>query len=192
MTSLSYPAVCVSGVFGVLRGGFGLSRGVPGFCMVFLLCGVSALFCAVWQVNVFLHTLIHHRSSPTTPPPHIYHHPPPQVRSTLAAAATRASAGVLEVLLDARSATDPQLVYRRMRRALRAARGRVRLVVLDHIASFPPIHFEVKRLAALCHKHGALVCGVGWWGGMGCGGVVLMLVGGVADDGVVYTGYCKG
>lgn len=79
------------------------------------------------------------------------------MRSTLAAAATRAGAGVLEVLMDARCVLDLSLVFRRFRRALRAARGRVRLVIIDHIASFPPLLFDVRRLTELCHQHGALV-----------------------------------
>lgn len=61
------------------------------------------------------------------------------------------------MLIDARSALDLNLVFRRFRRALRAARGRVRLVIIDHIASFPPVLFDVRRLTALCHQHGALV-----------------------------------
>lgn len=124
-----------------------------------LLMMTSLSYPAVRSCFCMLMMCIQSRPSQSTTSPHQQHIivTPPQVRSTLAAAATKANAGLLEVLLDARSARDPQLVYRRMRRALRAARGRVKLVILDHIASFPPIHFEIKRLASLCHKHGALV-----------------------------------
>ncbi len=35
------------------------------------------------------------------------------------------------------------------------ARGRVKLAVIDHVASFPPVLFDVKALCSLCRGSGA-------------------------------------
>ena len=34
-------------------------------------------------------------------------------------------------------------------------RGRVKLAVIDHVASFPPVLFDVKALCSLCRGSGA-------------------------------------
>ena len=39
--------------------------------------------------------------------------------------------------------------------ALAAGRGRVRLAVVDHIASFPPVTFPVRTICAVCRAAGA-------------------------------------
>lgn len=81
----------------------------------------------------------------------------PAVRSTLAEAAARSGAGVIEVQLPASVLGDRAAMHRQFRRALQRGRGRVALAVLDHVASFPPVHFEVQELTQLCRKHGAKV-----------------------------------
>lgn len=74
----------------------------------------------------------------------------------MARAAARSGASLLEVLL-------PLAVLQRgdagvidaFRQGLAAARGRVKLAVLDHIGSFPPVRFPVEELCRLCRAAGA-------------------------------------
>ena len=49
----------------------------------------------------------------------------------------------------ASAAADDEVV-RRFDAALAAGRGRVRLAIIDHVVSAPPVHLPVARLCALC------------------------------------------
>ena len=78
------------------------------------------------------------------------------MKNTLARAAARSGAGLLEVQLPlgVLRGGDGAIVGA-FKRALAAGKGRVRLAVIDHIASFPPITFPVAELCAACRAVGA-------------------------------------
>ncbi|CAL8469935.1 g9477 [Coccomyxa elongata] len=82
----------------------------------------------------------------------------PAVKNTLARAAARSGAGLIEVQLPlSRLAGGPANVAAAFNEALTAARGRVKLAVIDHIGSFPPFTFPVQQLCSLCKAVGAKV-----------------------------------
>jgi hypothetical protein len=79
-----------------------------------------------------------------------------QVKNALARAAAKAGAGLLEVLLPLLTLQQgPKAVQAAFQQALQAHPGRVKLAVIDHVASFPPVEFDVKRLCSLCKASGA-------------------------------------
>ncbi|CAK0779160.1 hypothetical protein CVIRNUC_004708 [Coccomyxa viridis] len=82
----------------------------------------------------------------------------PAVRNALARAAGRAGAGLLQVQLPIEVLRrGPKAVHAAFREALSQHRGRVKLAVIDHVASFPPVLFDVKALCSLCRGSGAKV-----------------------------------
>lgn len=80
-----------------------------------------------------------------------------QVANVMARAAERAGAGlvVVDMDLDTLLAGD-NAITARFRAALAAVpRGRVRLAVVDHIGSNPPVEFPLPAIIAACHAAGA-------------------------------------
>jgi hypothetical protein len=103
---------------------------------------------------------------PLLKPPPIHAHPRPlpgpptinQVRSTLARAAARAGAALLEVVLPWDGVGSDNVILSAFASALAehhdgSSRGgrrrRVRLAVLDHVISFPPVVMPVAKLCAM-------------------------------------------
>ncbi len=81
----------------------------------------------------------------------------PQVANALARTAERAGAGLLVVELDLDTLlAGGAAVAARFRAALAAApRGRVRLAVVDHIGSNPPVEFPLREIIPACRAAGA-------------------------------------
>ena len=78
------------------------------------------------------------------------------MKNTLARAAARSGAGLIEVQLPlSRLAGGPADVAAAFNEALTAGRGRVKLAIIDHIGSFPPFTFPVQQLCSLCKAAGA-------------------------------------
>ena len=80
-----------------------------------------------------------------------------QVANALARTAERACAGlvVVDLDLDTLLAGDAAITAR-FRAALAAVpRGRVRLAVVDHISSNPPVEFPLPAIVAACRAAGA-------------------------------------
>lgn len=80
-----------------------------------------------------------------------------QVANALARTAERAGAGLVVVDLDLDTlVTGAEAIVARFRAALRGApRGRVRLAVIDHIGSNPPIEFPLPAIIQACRSAGA-------------------------------------
>jgi Fe-S cluster biogenesis protein NfuA len=79
-----------------------------------------------------------------------------QVKNALARAAAKAGAGLIEVLLPLHTLQQgPKAIQAAFREALHQHSGRVKLAVIDHVASFPPVVFDVKGLCSLCKASGA-------------------------------------
>ncbi|GFR47698.1 hypothetical protein Agub_g9450 [Astrephomene gubernaculifera] len=76
------------------------------------------------------------------------------VRSSIARVAAAAGASILEVQLGLAEFQRPDTIVAAVQSSLQAVGGRrrVRLAVLDHVVSFPPIVMPVRQLAALCKQ----------------------------------------
>lgn len=70
----------------------------------------------------------------------------PQVRSTLAAAAAAHGTGLLELELDSNALLDTQQLLGSYKQAIRRGGRRIKLAVIDHVISFPPVVLPVKEL----------------------------------------------
>ncbi|KAG2434800.1 hypothetical protein HXX76_007685 [Chlamydomonas incerta] len=84
----------------------------------------------------------------------------PAVKSTIARVAAAAGASVIEVTLGMEELQRPALAVGAMQSALAALGGggrRVRLAVLDHVASFPPLVMPVAAMTAVLKQVGATV-----------------------------------
>ncbi|GIL58989.1 hypothetical protein Vafri_13974 [Volvox africanus] len=83
----------------------------------------------------------------------------PAVKSTLARVAAAAGASILEVQLGLEELLRPELTVDAVKAALDAVGGgrRVRLAVLDHVISFPPVVLPVSELVTVCKQVGARV-----------------------------------
>jgi selenocysteine lyase/cysteine desulfurase len=67
-------------------------------------------------------------------------------------AAAAAGSGIIELRVDQSMLRDAALMFARLQDALCAAHGTVKVVVLDHILSFPPVVLPVSELAATCRE----------------------------------------
>ncbi len=77
-----------------------------------------------------------------------------QIRHTCARFAGRACADLIEVQLPPAVARDEAAILRAFEETIRAAGRRIRLAVIDHVSSFPPVLFPVQQICALCRQHG--------------------------------------
>ena len=85
----------------------------------------------------------------------------PAVRSAAARWAAAAGAGLADLQLMDLLALSPApvrdgAIVARFESAFQQACGRIKLAIIDHIVSFPPVHLPVAALCALCRQHGAL------------------------------------
>ena len=76
----------------------------------------------------------------------------PAVKNAVAAAAAKAGASVIEVETGLECVADPQLLTERLDAVLRRAGPRVKVAVLDHVVSFPPIVLPVQDMVRVCRK----------------------------------------
>ena len=74
------------------------------------------------------------------------------IATAVGRAAADAGAGIVELHFEANMLSEAGALEERLRRALKAARGTVKAVVLDHVLSFPPVVLPVQALAAACHE----------------------------------------
>ncbi|GBF87620.1 class V aminotransferase [Raphidocelis subcapitata] len=85
----------------------------------------------------------------------------PAVRSTLARAAARAGADLLEVLVplgpELHDASAVEAAFASALALARASGRRVALAVVDHVLSFPPVVMPLERLCALLRAEGVPV-----------------------------------
>ena len=82
-----------------------------------------------------------------------------QVKNAVARITARHGAGMLEVCLSLRVLQKGQEgILEAWKAALEATRkpggSRVVLAVIDHVASFPPVHMPVREMAAACKAFG--------------------------------------
>eukprot|EP00803_Ostreobium_quekettii_P003884 evm.model.scf_1233.4 EVM.evm.TU.scf_1233.4 scf_1233:24014-35309(-) len=80
----------------------------------------------------------------------------PAVRSTLARFAAHNGANLLEVELNKETLSSPNSILEAFKAALQGRR-RVRLAVLDHVLSFPPVVMPLDGLVPICKQAGAKV-----------------------------------
>ncbi|KAG2490959.1 hypothetical protein HYH03_010636 [Edaphochlamys debaryana] len=81
----------------------------------------------------------------------------PAVKSTLARVAAAAGASLIEVQLGLEELSRPGAVLAAVQTALAAGGRRIRLAVIDHVASFPPVVLPVAAITAACKQVGAQV-----------------------------------
>jgi len=150
MTNATYPAVSH-----FPRGGQGVCLGGDVHVENNACCKICVRHAA--RITQSANASVNHSSRITTP------RPPSQVRSTLARAAARSGAALIEVLLPWEGVGDEDVVVSAFRDAISSHKrsGRIRLAVLDHCVSFPPVVMPVQRL---CRLLGWVGLGVSIWG----------------------------
>ncbi|GMH38146.1 hypothetical protein BSKO_06030 [Bryopsis sp. KO-2023] len=81
----------------------------------------------------------------------------PATRSCIVRQASLCGAAILEVALDKDTLQTKERILDSFRSALEAEKPRVKLAVVDHVCSFPPVLMPIQEIAALCHSAGAKV-----------------------------------
>ncbi|KAF6258814.1 pyridoxal phosphate-dependent transferase [Scenedesmus sp. NREL 46B-D3] len=81
----------------------------------------------------------------------------PAVRSALARAAAAAGAGLLELTFELEDLLDEARILACFRAALRAGGRRLKLAVIDHVVSFPPVVMPVQQICSMCRGAGVPV-----------------------------------
>lgn len=81
----------------------------------------------------------------------------PAVRSTLARAAAAAGAGLLELSFELEDLMDEERILGCFRAALAAGGRRLKLAVVDHVVSFPPVVLPVAQICSMCRDAGVPV-----------------------------------
>lgn len=91
--------------------------------------------------------------------------PPVQVRSAAARIAAARGAHILQVELGFAELLEPHQIVAAVQEAVQSVRpGRLKLAILDHVISFPPVVLPVQDIAHVCSK-------------VGCTNVVLAQIG---------------